>query len=224
MRKPARIAGKGEAMMKIGAMRILGRSTSINVRKVLWAADAIGIDYGNEPWGLPVRDPNVPEFLALNPNGQVPVIVDGDYVLWESNAILRYLAESRRSGLWPVDAKERGLVDQWLTWQVSELNPAWVYAHHALSRRNPAYTDPDRIAQSIASWNKAMALLERQLGQTTGFVANNRVSLADIVIALSSHRWLLAGFDKPELPAVVAHHAMMQQTEAGARYLRAEVP
>ena len=210
--------------MNAGELRILGRTTSINVRKVLWTADLIGITYENEPWGLPVRDPNVPEFLALNPNGQVPVIVDGDYVLWESNAIMRYLAESRRSGLWPVDARERGRVDQWLTWQISELNPAWVYAHHALSRRNPAYNDPDRIAQSIKSWNGAMTLLERHLEQTRGFVANGRISLADIVIALSSHRWLLAGFDKPELPAVAAHHAMMQDAEAGLRYLRADVP
>lgn len=211
-------------MMKIGTMRILGRSTSINVRKVLWAADAIGIDYENEPWGLPVRDPNVPEFLKLNPNGQVPVIVDGDYVLWESNAILRYLAESRRSGLWPVDAKERGLVDQWLTWQVSELNPRWGYAVQAMVRKNPAFTDPARIALSIDSWNTAMLLLERQLERAGGFVANGRVSLADIVLALSSHRWLMLDFEKPVLPAVVAHHAMMRQTEAGARYLRAEVP
>ena len=211
-------------MMKDRGLRILGRTTSINVRKVLWAADLIGIAYENEPWGLPVRDPNVPEFLALNPNGQVPVIVDGDYVLWESNAILRYLAESRRSGLWPVDAKERGRVDQWLTWQVSELNPSWVYAHQALLRRNPAFTDPERIAQSVASWNKAMGLLDRHLKQSGGFAANGRVSLADIVLALSSHRWLLTGFDKPELPAIVAHHAMMQQTEAGAKHLRADVP
>jgi glutathione S-transferase len=224
MQKPARIAGKGEPMMKDGGLRILGRTTSINVRKVLWAADLIGIAYENEPWGLPVRDPNVPEFLGLNPNGQVPVIVDGDYVLWESNAILRYLAESRRSGLWPVDSRERGLVDQWLTWQVSELNPAWAYAHQALSRRNPAFTDPDRIAQSVKSWNKAMGLLDRHLKAIGGFAANGRVSLADIVLALSSHRWLLTEFDKPELPAVTAHHAMMQGTEAGARHMRADIP
>ena len=211
-------------MMKGGGLRVLGRTTSINVRKVLWTADLIGIDYENEPWGLPVRDPNVPEFLALNPNAQVPVIVDGDYVLWESNAILRYLAESRRSGLWPVDAKERGFVDQWLTWQVSELNPSWGYAHQALLRRNPAFTDPARIAQSVASWNKAMGLLDRHLAQTGGFAANGRVSLADIVLALSSHRWLLTEFEKPELPAVTAHHAMMQRTEAGARHLRPDVP
>src|SRR5688500_7971338 len=79
---------RGEAML-----RVLGRATSINVRKVLWALEELGLAYEREDWGMPVRDPNVPEFLALNPNGQVPVLVEGDFVLWESNAILTYLAE-----------------------------------------------------------------------------------------------------------------------------------
>ena len=82
-------------MTGAGWLRILGRVTSSNVRKVLWTADLCGIDYEHEVWGQPHRDPKVREFLALNPNGTVPVIVDGPLVLWESNAIVRYLAESR---------------------------------------------------------------------------------------------------------------------------------
>ena len=74
-------------------LRVLGRVTSINVRKVLWALDELGLAYEREDWGLPIRDPKVPEFLALNPNGQVPVLIDGDFSMWESNAILVYLAE-----------------------------------------------------------------------------------------------------------------------------------
>ena len=96
-------------------LRILGRVTSINVRKVLWAAGEMGIEYEREDWGKPVRDPNVPEFLALNPNGSVPVIIDDGFVLWESGAILRYLSEKTGSDLWPSDARERARVDQWLT-------------------------------------------------------------------------------------------------------------
>ena len=69
-------------------LRILGRVTSINARKVLWAADEMGIAYEHEIWGKPDRDPNVADFLALNPNGQVPVIIDDGFVLWESSAIL----------------------------------------------------------------------------------------------------------------------------------------
>jgi glutathione S-transferase len=77
-------------------IELLGRLTSINVRKVLWALDELGEPYERQDWGLPLRDPNVPEFLALNPNAQVPVLVDADgTTMWESNAILVYLAQTR---------------------------------------------------------------------------------------------------------------------------------
>lgn len=170
-------------------LAILGRMTSINVRKVCWTADLIGLSYRTEIWGLPDRDPREAEFLKLNPNAQVPVILDDGFVLWESGAIMRYLADKHRSGLWPKDLKERALVDQWVTWQGTELNPPWMYAVHALLRKNPAYTDRARIEDSLARWTSAMRILEAQLRQTGRFVANDRLSLADIVLALSSHRW-----------------------------------
>ncbi len=76
--------------------RVLGRVTSINVRKVLWALDELGEAYEREDWGQPLRDPNVPEFLALNPNATVPVLVEDDgTTLWESNGLLVYLAQTR---------------------------------------------------------------------------------------------------------------------------------
>jgi len=203
---------------------ILGRITSINVRKVCWTADLIGLTYRTEVWGLPHRDPREAEFLKLNPNAQVPVILDDGFVLWESGAIMRYLARKHRSGLWPADMKQRALVDQWLTWQATELNPAWTYAVQALIRKNPAYTDKARIEDSIARWGTGMAILEAQLRQTNGFVANDRFSLADIVLALSSHRWFSGEFDKPDLPAVRGHYEMLKATPEGARYMGAETP
>lgn len=208
----------------MATLRILGRTTSINARKVLWTADLIGIDYQQEVWGLPLRDPHEPEFLALNPNAMVPVIVDDGFVLWESGAIMRYLAETRRSGLLPINARERALVDQWLTWQATELNPQWVYAVYALMRKNPAFTDAARIAESIAKWSAAMRILEAQLAVGNGLVVNGRMSLADISLALSAHRWFSTPFDRPELPAVAAHYAAMQATAEGAKYLGAGTP
>ncbi|WP_421758967.1 glutathione S-transferase family protein [Devosia sp.] len=205
-------------------LKILGRTTSINVRKVMWTADLIGIAYEQEVWGLPHRDPRVPEFLALNPNGSVPVIIDDGFVLWESGAIMRYLAETRSSDLLPANPRERALVDQWLTWQATELNPAWVYAVQALIRKNPAFTDEARIADSIAKWGAAMGIVEAQLAKGNGFVVNGRMSLADIALALSSHRWFSTVTDGPELPAVAAHYAAMQATAAGAKYLGEATP
>ncbi len=205
-------------------LRVLGRTTSINVRKVLWAAGEMGLAYEQEIWGNPDRDPNVPEFMALNPNAQVPVLVDDGFVLWESNAIMRYLAEKTGSDLLPADRRERALVDQWLTWMVSELNPSWGYAVYALLRKRPEYNDQGRVQASIDAWNAKMAIVDAQLAKSGGFVSNGRFSLADIAIALATHRWLSTPFDKPDRPAVVEHHAKMQSRPAGKPYLGATTP
>lgn len=206
------------------SLKILGRVTSINMRKALWTADLIGVEYETELWGLPHRDPKAPEYLALNPNGLVPVIIDDGFVLWESNAIMRYLADTRRSGLWPTAPKERALVDQWLTWQVAELNAGWGYAVHALLRKNPAYDDEVRIAESIKKWTAAMQILEAQLVKGGGFAANERLSIADIGLALSSHRWFSTPFDKPNLPAVAEHYSRLRETPEGLKYMSGETP
>ena len=171
-------------------LKILGRVTSTNVRKVLWAADEMGLGYEREDWGKPVRDPNVPEFLKLNPNAQVPVIVDDGFVLWDSHAIVRYLAAKAGSDLWPEDLRERGLVDQWLSWVAADLSPAWNYVVHAKLRNTPPNPDPLRIDASIAAWTRHMHILEGHLKEAGSYVANGRFSLADIV-----HRHFDASLD-----------------------------
>lgn len=205
-------------------LKVLGRVTSINVRKVLWALDEMGVSYEREDWGLPIRDPNVPEFLRLNPNAQVPVILDDGFVLWESGPVVRYLCDKHRSGLWPADPHERALVDQWLTWQATELNPPWMYAVLALLRKNPAYTDPQRIAASVEGWTKEMRILEAHLAASGGYVANGRFSVADIAIGVSTHRWMMTPIERVSLPAVEAHYAAMKARPAAAPYLGEATP
>lgn len=205
-------------------LKVLGRVTSINARKVLWTLDEIGVPYEREDWGKPIRDPNVPEFLALNPNAQVPVIVDDGFVLWESHAVMRYLAAQKMSDLWPFEPQERALVDQWMSWQSTELGPAWSYVGRARLRNEPPNPDPVRIEESIRAWTKQMRILEGQLQASGGFVANGRFSLADIVIGVSTHRWMSIAFDKPELPAVEAHYAQMRSRPAAVAYLGAKTP
>ena len=205
-------------------LKVLGRVTSINVRKVLWTLDEMGVPYEREDWGKPIRDPNVPEFLALNPNAQVPVIVDDGFVLWESHAVMRYLAAKKMSDIWPSEPQERAIVDQWMSWQSSELNPAWSYVGRARLRNEPPNPDPLRIEESIRAWTKQMRILEGQLAKGGGFVANGRFSLADIVIGVSTHRWMSIAFDKPALPAVEAHYAQMKSRPAAVAYLGAKTP
>jgi glutathione S-transferase len=206
-------------------LKVLGRVTSINVRKVLWALDELGVSYEREDWGLPIRDPKVPEFLALNPNGQVPVLIEGEFVLWESNAIMVYLAEADASAsLLPPEPQGRARVHQWLGWQVSDLNPAWMYAIHALIRRTPGYDDAARAAESMAKWGSRMAILEGQLAKGEGFVAGAQFSIADIALGLSVHRWMAVPTEKPDFPAIADYYRRLMSREAGARWMAPETP
>ncbi len=188
-------------------LNILGKLPSINVRKVLWACAELRIPHEREDWGAGFRSTDTPAFLALNPNGLVPVIRDGDFVLWESNTILRYLANAHDgASLYPAEPKQRARVDQWLDWQASDLNRAWVYAFLALVRKAPGHGDEQAIAASTAAWTKQMRVLETRLADTGAFVAGAEFSLADIAIGLSVHRWFGTPFEKPAMPAVEAYY------------------
>ena len=95
-------------------LRILGRANSFNVRKVLWLCDELGIPFAREDWGRGHRPTTTPEFLALNPVAQVPVVIDGDLVLRESHAILRYLAARHGAeALYPAAPEKRVHIEQW---------------------------------------------------------------------------------------------------------------
>ena len=204
-------------------LRVLGRVTSINVRKVLWALDELALRYEREDWGLPFRDPKVPEFLALNPNGQVPVLVENGFVLWESNAILIYLAE-REGALLPEQLELRALALQWLGWQAAELNPPWGYAVNALLRKTPGYDDPAKVADSMSRWTSKMEILEGALaGANTGYIGAG-FSIADIALSLSVHRWMSIPADKKEFPAVADYYERLLSREAGARWMGPETP
>lgn len=187
-------------------LRILGNSSSINVRKVLWLCGELGLRYEHEQWGTGARPTATPEFLALNPNAKVPVIVDGPLVLWESNTICRYLAGKHgRSDLLPAEPAARAGVEQWMDWQATELNNAWRYAFKALARKSQAHVDPQAIAASVADWNRHMRILDAQLERTGAYAAGSTFTLADIVLGLSTNRWLMTPMERPQLPSVQSY-------------------
>jgi glutathione S-transferase len=192
-------------------LRILGKASSINVRKVLWTCAELGLDYAREDWGSGFAATDTPEFLALNPNGLVPVLVEDGRVLWESNSICRYLAaRAGRTDLLPAEPWARAQVERWMDWQATELNNAWRYAFMALVRRDPGFAEPGRVAASLADWAGRMAILEAQLAATGGYVAGPGFSLADVVLGLSVNRWLMTPMEpRPVLPAVAAWYARL---------------
>ncbi|HEU4852567.1 MAG TPA: glutathione S-transferase [Telluria sp.] len=192
-------------------LRILGKASSINVRKVLWTCAELGVVFERENWGDGFRSTREAGFLALNPNAQVPVIVDGDFVLWESNTICRYLATQYGGGLLlPRAAPERAMVEQWMDWQATELNNAWRYAFMALVRRSPAHQDPGSITASVDSWNRHISLLDRHLAAGGPYVAGNEFSLADVVLGLSLNRWLMTPMERPDCPALAAYYERLR--------------
>src|SRR5579871_6418099 len=103
-------------------LRILGRTSSINVRKLLWTATEVEVAFTHEDeWGA-TRDIHSDDFRALNPNGLIPVVVTDEGVLWESNTICRFLAaQAKRVDLLPEAPFARAAVEKWMDWQLAEL-------------------------------------------------------------------------------------------------------
>ncbi|WP_347169483.1 glutathione S-transferase family protein [Pseudomonas salmasensis] len=194
------------------SLKILGRTSSINVRKVLWTCQELGIDYVREDWGIGFKPTQSPDFLALNPNAQVPVLIDDHGVLWESNTICRYLVGLyQRHDLLPIEPAPRARVEQWIDWQAVELNRAWGDAFTALVRNNPDGLDTTQIAAAVQLWNNKMGILEQQLSKTCAYVAGDEFTLADILIGLSVHRWQVTPMERPPYPAIAAYYQRLSQ-------------
>lgn len=193
-------------------LRILGKTTSINVRKVLWTCVELDLPYEQEDWGAGFQATTDPRFLALNPNAQVPVIQDGDFTLWESNTIIRYLAAAYGGGdLYPAQARARARIDQWMDWQATDLNRSWSYAFLSLVRNLPSHRNAEAVAASCADWSRHMAILDAQLATTGAHVAGDSFSLADIPIGLSVNRWYETPLEHAALPHVSAYYERLSE-------------
>ena len=195
-------------------LKILGKSSSINVRKVLWTCAELNLPYELEEWGSGFRPTDVPEFRALNPNALVPVVIDAGQALWESNTICRYLVSREgRTDLLPADPLARAQVEMWMDWQATEFNNSWRYAFMALVRKSPKHTDSAAIAAGIADWNRHAAIVDARLADTGGYIAGGAFTLADVVIGLSVQRWLAAPLHRPDLPALAAYVERLRERE-----------
>jgi glutathione S-transferase len=198
-------------------LKVLGRASSINVRKVLWTCAELDLNFEHVQSDA--------RLLERNPNATVPVIQDGDFVLWESNAICRYLAARQpRSQLLPEDPRLRAQVEQWMDWQATELNNSWRYAFLALVRLNPEYTQARDIAASIASWHRHMKMLDDHFAHGGQFITGEHFTLADVVLGLSVHRWLLSPIERPPLDAVHGYYQRLTVRPAFRAQVDMNVP
>lgn len=206
-------------------LKILGRASSINVRKVLWLCDELGIPFEREEWGEGFQSPKESAFKALNPNALIPVIQDDDFILWESNTIIRYLANAYGGEwLYPQDPQSRARVDQWIDWQATELNTSWRYAFMSLVRHSPAHQEPTLLAAACKGWEYTMGILNQQLEKTGAYVSGDNFSLADIPVGLSVNRWYETPLEHAEFPAVRAYYERLTARKGYAAWGRNGTP
>jgi glutathione S-transferase len=199
------------------ALRVLGRVSSINVRKVLWTCAELDLHFEHVE--------SDPRLLAHNPNGLVPVIQDGDFTLWESNTICRYLAARQpHRTLLPEDAQARARVEQWMDWQATELNSAYRYAFYGIVRKSPGHTDAAEISRSVAGWNRCMRILDAHFAHGGQFVTGEYFTLADVVLGLATHRWLMSPVERPHLDAVHGYYQRLSVRPAFRAHVDAAVP
>lgn len=171
-------------------LTIWGRLNSINVQKAMWAITEAGVPYEHILAGGPFGGNDSPEYRAMNPNGLVPLLRDGEISVWESNAIVRYVSAAYAPGtLWAEDAAERSLADRWMDWQAAEFNLALAPAFRHLIRMPAAQRDADVIAASIQKTEPLMAILDKHLGEHA-YVAGDAFTMGDICVGASAHRWL----------------------------------
>lgn len=169
-------------------LKILGRKNSSNVQKVLWACHELGVTFEREDVGGPFGRNQEPEYLALNPNGRVPTIIEDGFVLWESNAIVRYLAMKHGGALLPGELRERALAEQWMEWQQTAVSPAITPVFWGLVRTPPAERDERAIARARDALEASMIILDARLGASE-YVAGPRFSMGDIPLGVMVYRW-----------------------------------
>ncbi|WP_459615827.1 glutathione S-transferase family protein [Bordetella sp. 2513F-2] len=195
-------------------LKIWGRPSSVNVQKVLWAVRELALPHtlvqaGGEFGGL-----DTPDFGRLNPNRKIPVIDDGGFVLWESNAIVRYLAARYGQGsLWPADPCLRGDADRWMDWQATEWQPGMAAAFLGLVRTPEAQRDPRAIQDSARRANGLALVLEQAL-QGKEFVAGSQFGMGDIALGCAAHRWLGMPMERPATPALSAWYRRLMMRPA----------
>lgn len=170
-------------------VHIWGRLTSLNVRKVVWAAQEVGVPFTRTDAGMAFGIVKTPEYLALNPNALVPTLQDGELTLWESNAIVRYLcAKYGNDTLYPTDLAKRFDAERWMDWQQTTLNRAGGAAFLQLIRTPEHKRDHAAIAQSVAAMEPLLAQLDQHLS-TRAFMTGDAFTMADIPVACDIHRW-----------------------------------
>lgn len=206
-------------MASANALKIWGRMSSINVKKVVWTAQELGLEFQRNEAGGQFGLVGTPEYLRLNPNALVPVMEDGDFVLWESNVIVRYLCAKHSPGqLYPSDLRERFEAERWMDWQQTTFNPASRQGFWQLIRTAPEKRNAQAIRDSNAAVEALLATLDAQLGRHA-FVAGDHFTMADMALGCEAHRWFGLPQPRKSWPNVERWYQGLRARQASAGVL-----
>ena len=206
-------------MASANTLKIWGRMSSINVKKVVWTAQELGLDFQRNEAGGQFGLVKTPEYLRLNPNALVPVMEDGDFVLWESNVIVRYLCAKHSPGqLYPSDLRERFEAERWMDWQQTTFSPASRPGFWQLIRTAPEQRNAQVLSDSNAAVEALLATLDAQLGRHA-FVAGDRFTMADMVLGCEAHRWFGLPQPRQSWPNVERWYQGLRARQASAGVL-----
>ena len=195
-------------------LKIWGRMSSINVKKVVWTAQELGLDFQRTEAGGLFGVVKTPDYMALNPNSLVPVIEDDDYVLWESNVIVRYLCAKYSSGqIYPTDLRERFDAERWMDWQQTTLNPVSRPGFWQLIRTPPEQRNAALMAESNAAVEALMFTLDMHLANRA-FMVGERFTVADIPLACEVHRWFGLPQPRQSRPHIERWYASLRARQA----------
>jgi glutathione S-transferase len=203
---------------------IYGRTTAWNVRKVLFFLEDVGLPYERLDYGRGFAPTNTAEFLALNPNALVPVLVDGDTVIWESHTILRYLAA--KNGLesyYPSNLSQRALADQWLDWKIAHVSPAMrpLFFRHFLKMGE--FTDRE-VEEAETESARLFAILDAQLAKTGAYVTGPDITIADSSLGMAVHRWLNLPLKRPSVPHIDRYYTALSRLPSYEKTVRIGMP
>jgi glutathione S-transferase len=200
--RQSRAAGENRVADDKQQLTIWGRANSVNVQKALWCLHELDLVYQRIDAGMAFGKNNEAPYLAMNPNGRVPTLVDGDYVLWESNSVMRYLclAYGQGSPIYQQAPRQRAGVDRWLDWTLSTLQPVDRPVFWALVRTPPEKRDMVAIQKDADAEAVQWRIVDAQLA-TRAFIEGDQFTIADIAIGAYARRWLgVEGVTKPKLP------------------------
>ena len=192
-------------------LKVWGRKTSSNVQKVMWAIGELGLEHERVDIGGPFGGNKEPSYLAMNPNGLVPTLEEGDLIVWESNTIVRYLAGRYGAGrLEPTDLTTRARASQWMDWQLSVAGPAIGPAFLGLIRTPPEKRDAAAIAASQAKTTDAMKMFDAHLAKNA-YAAGNEFSMGDIPVGIMVYRFWQLVPERPPLPNLERWYKAIEQ-------------